>query len=219
MKPSETTRQDEDKTLQLRKAPSLARRAKEGTPTAGLASERAATERAGSTSGKDATRRPGPPEPTLSRDEILAYYARTGYSLEHHPAHLIRRAHQRATAAFQTVLANDDLTPTQHAALASVLKHGELSQNHLGRLTAMDPSTISLVVRALMKRGLIARRASKTDQRMSMIALTELGVRFTLERLDSSMQVARRLLEPLSVTEQATLLDLLRRITADDEPE
>ena len=42
MKPSETTRQDEDKTLQLRKAPSLARRAKEGTPTAGLASERAA---------------------------------------------------------------------------------------------------------------------------------------------------------------------------------
>ena len=115
-------------------------------------------------------------------------------------------------------LANDDLTPTQHAALASVLKHGELSQNHLGRLTAMDPSTISLVVRALMKRGLIARRASKTDQRMSMIALTEFGVRFTLERLDSSMQVARRLLEPLSVTEQATLLDLLRRITADDEP-
>ena len=157
------------------------------------------------------------PEAPLSRDEILGYYARTGYSLEHHPAHLIRRAHQVATATFQAVLAGDDLTPTQHAALASVLRHGELSQNHLGRLTAMDPSTISLVVRALSKRGFITRRPSKTDQRLSMIALTDKGVQFTLERLDRSMEVARRLLEPLSAMEQATLLDLLRRITLEDE--
>lgn len=207
MKPSRTTRPGTDAVLRVRKTPSLARRAEDDAPTAVPAPDWAAVARA------------GVPEHSLSRDEILAFSARTGYSLEHHPAHLIRRAHQRATAAFQAVLSDDDLTPTQHAALASVLKHGELSQNHLGRLTAMDPSTISLVVRALMKRGLIARRTSKTDQRMSMVALTDLGVRFTLERLDSSMQVARRLLEPLSATEQATLLDLLRRITADDEPE
>ncbi len=182
-------------------------------------SERAAATRPGAANRRSTAPRPENREHILSRDEILAYYARTGYNLEHHPAHLIRRAHQRATAAFQAVLSGDDLTPTQHAALASVLKHGELSQNHLGRLTAMDPSTISLVVRALLKRGLITRRPSKTDQRMSMIALTDLGVRYTLERLDSSMQVARRLLEPLSATEQASLLDLLRRITSDDEPE
>jgi DNA-binding MarR family transcriptional regulator len=153
----------------------------------------------------------------LSRAEILAYYARTGYSLEHHPAHLLRRAHQRATATFQAVLSGDDLTPTQHAALATVLKCGELSQNHLGRLTAMDPSTISIVVRALLKRGLITRRPSQADQRLSMIELTEIGIRYTLERLDSSMEVGRRLLDPLSASEQATLLDLLRRITAEAE--
>ena len=154
----------------------------------------------------------------LNRDEILAYYARTGYSLEHHAAHLIRRAHQRATAAFQEVLAGDELTPTQYAVLAVVLKHDAVSQNHLGRLTAMDPSTVSLVVRALVRRGFLQRRSSETDQRMALITLTPDGVRYAIERLDSSMEVARRLLKPLSAAEQATLLDLLRRVADGDEP-
>ena len=156
-------------------------------------------------------------ESALSREDILAAYERTGYNLEHHPAHIIRRAHQRATAAFQEALAGDDLTPTQYAALAVLLQHGVVSQNHLGRLTAMDPSTISLVVRTLSKRGLIARRSSEKDQRLSLITLTDAGARYALERLDESMAVARRLLDALSADEQATLLALLRRISGLDE--
>jgi len=160
-----------------------------------------------------------PEVPALGHEEILAYYARTGYALEHHPAHLLRRAHQRATACFQEVMPSDDLTPTQHAALATLLKHGELSQNYLGRMTQMDPSTISLVVKALMKRGFIARKRSDTDQRMTMITLTNAGVQFTLPLLDLSMEVARRLLSPLAPGEQATLLDLLNRIGGSETTE
>lgn len=147
----------------------------------------------------------------------MAAYARTGYNLEHHPAYIIRRAHQRATAAFQDVLAGDDLTPTQYAALAVLLQHGVASQNHLGRLTAMDPSTISLVVRTLSKRGLIARHPSEKDQRLSLITLTDAGARYTLERLGESMEVARRLLAPLSAAQQTTFLALLRLIARMDE--
>ncbi len=148
----------------------------------------------------------------LRQDEILAFYARTGYSLDHHAAHLIRRAHQRASAAFGEVLGGDDLTPTQFAVLAVVLKHEALSQNHLGRLTAMDPSTVSVVVRVLVKRGLAVRGPSETDQRMALIRLTNAGIRYALERLDGSMEVARRVLQPLSPAEQATFLELLKRV-------
>lgn len=156
-------------------------------------------------------------QPALGRDEILAFYAHTGYSLEHHAAHILRKAHQRATACFQEAMPHD-LTPTQLAALATLLKHGEVSQNHLGRLTQMDPSTISLVVKALVKRGLIERKRSETDQRMTMITLTNTGVHYTMPLLDRSMEVARRLLAPLAPGEQATLLDLLTRIGGPDEP-
>lgn len=152
----------------------------------------------------------------LSREEAMARYADIGYDLDVHPAHVVRRAHQRATLCFQQVMAGEDLSPTQFAALATVLRHGEVSQNYLGRLTAMDPSTISLVVRKLLKQGLIKRSPSQTDQRLAIIALTDEGMRYTIERLERSVEVGQRLLAPLSATEQATLLRLLQRISGDE---
>ena len=157
-------------------------------------------------------------EPSLSRSEILSFYARTGYSLDHHPAHLIRRVHQRATAQFGEIIGgSEDLTPMQYAVLATLLRLGALSQNRLGRLAAMDPSTISTVVKKLVRRGLVRREASPTDQRMSMIVLTDDGVRCGLDHLDRSREVGRRLLSPLSPSEQAVLLSLLHRL-CDDGP-
>jgi MarR family transcriptional regulator, lower aerobic nicotinate degradation pathway regulator len=156
-------------------------------------------------------------EKPIPRDRALAAYEASGYDLPTHPAHLIRRAHQRATFYFQQVMNGLDLTPTQQAALATLLKRGELSQNHLGRLTAMDPSTISIVVRKLLKTGLIKRRGSKKDQRLAMIRLTDQGTRFAIGRLADSMEVARRVLAPLSPAEQKTLIDLLHRIGDGDD--
>ncbi|PSJ63185.1 hypothetical protein C7I85_05280 [Mesorhizobium soli] len=113
-------------------------------------------------------------------------------------------------------MAGEDLSPTQYAALATILRYGEVSQNHLGRLTAMDPSTISIVVRKLLKQGLIKRSNSDTDQRLTIITLTDAGAHYTLERLERSMEVGQRLLSPLSPEEQATLLELLHRIGSED---
>lgn len=153
----------------------------------------------------------------MSREQALAAYEASGYDLGRHPAHMIRRAHQRATFYFQQVMNGQDLTPTQHAALATLLKHGELSQNHLGRLTAMDPSTISIVVRKLLKNGLIERRGSKNDQRLAMIRLTGDGARFAIHSLGLSLEVARRVLAPLSAEEQETLAALLHKIGDGDD--
>ena len=157
------------------------------------------------------------PKRPATRAEALAAYEASGYDLTTHPAHMIRRAHQRATFYFQQVMNGQDLTPTQHAALATLLKHGELSQNHLGRLTAMDPSTISIVVRKLAMSGFIERRGSKKDQRLAMIRLTDEGIEFSIARLADSMEVARRVLAPLSAAEQQTLIDLLHRIGDGDD--
>jgi hypothetical protein len=71
-----------------------------------------------------------------TREQVEAMIAATGYDLDQHPAHIVRKVHQRATTCFQKVMAGEDLTPTQFAALATILHHGELSQNHLGRRSA-----------------------------------------------------------------------------------
>ena len=148
-----------------------------------------------------------------SQESIETFYAASGYELASHPAHMVRRAHQRATLCFQAIMSGYDLTPTQHAALATLLKFGELSQNHLGRLTAMDPSTISLVVRKLSKQGLVTGSPSETDQRRSILRLTDKGIAFTLPLLKLSLDSAELFLAPLNAREKLTFLKLLDKVS------
>ena len=152
----------------------------------------------------------------FSREAQQVAYAESGYDLADHPAHLVRRVHQRATLCFQQVMAGESLSPTQYAALATILKVGEISQNHLGWMTAMDPSTISLVVRKLLKEKLVYTSNSETDQRLTILRLTDHGARYTIDRLTRSMEVGARLMAPLNKAEQAMLLDLLGRVADSD---
>lgn len=146
---------------------------------------------------------------------IQKVYEESGYALAEHPAHVVRKAHQRATNCFQSLMAEYSITPTQHAALATLLKHGEISQNQLGRLTAMDPSTISIVVRKLVKDGLVKGSPSPTDSRLSILSLTPAGVNFTLPLLKLSLDSAEMFLSPLNKREQATLMKLLKKVASD----
>jgi DNA-binding MarR family transcriptional regulator len=80
----------------------------------------------------------------------------------------------------------------------------------------MDPSTVSVVVKKLMKDGLVRRKASTRDQRLTILILTDRGQDFTLARLALSQEVGRRLLAPLDPQEAQQFLSLLRRICAED---
>lgn len=153
----------------------------------------------------------------LDRDEAAISFARSGYDLDIHPAFAIRKAHQKATLIFQQIMGVDNLSPPQFAALATILKTGAVSQNHLGRMTSMDPSTISVVVRKLMKDGLVHRNRSKSDQRLSVLTLTNDGLKFALERLRASMEVGERLLAPLTSEEKNQFMDILKKINAEPD--
>ena len=80
--------------------------------------------------------------------------------------HLLRRAHQRNTEIFNAVMGAFSVTPTQFAALVTLLDRGATPQNQLGRLTAMDPATIFGVVGRLMKRGYVRQDPVDTDARL-----------------------------------------------------
>jgi DNA-binding MarR family transcriptional regulator len=136
-----------------------------------------------------------------------------GYVLEHQAGHLLRRAHQRHTTIFQDGMGEVQLTPTQYAALVKIRDLGQISQNQLGRLTAMDPATIQGVVRRLEERQLIERASDPEDRRRSMLKLTPSGETL-VERLRADAHaVSRAILEPLSGDERRTLLRLLGAIS------
>jgi len=135
------------------------------------------------------------------------------FLLDEQAAHLLRRAHQRASAVFLNLLGEHQLTPTQFFAMARLYEIGQLSQNRLGRLAAMDPATIQGVIQRLTDRGYIARMPDPLDRRRMVLRLTESGRAVVGGLLEGAHRVDAEVLGPLSVEERATFLKLLRRIT------
>ena len=97
------------------------------------------------------------------------------YKLEDQVGYILRKAHQRATAIFQSTMPDAQITPTQFTALVRLREEGEISQNHLGRLTAMDPATIQGVIRRLRERDLVEMRADPVDRRRRLLRLSLAG--------------------------------------------
>lgn len=137
---------------------------------------------------------------------------RPGYELEAQIGHLLRRAHQRATSLFLASMQEHQLTPTQWAALVKLSDEDALSQNHLGRLTAMDPATIQGVIRRLAARNLICRAEDQNDRRRAVLRLTDQGRALVDQLFATAAGVSRETLSPLSAEEQAIFLKLLRRL-------
>ena len=134
------------------------------------------------------------------------------YVLEHQVGFLLRCAHQRATEVFNCVMAPFAVTPTQFAALAKIDDLGSVSQNRLGRLTAMDPATISGVVGRLIARGLVRQSPDRTDARLLRLALTPAGRLATSQMKAAAAEVSRRTLAPLRPGQCEALLRALVRI-------
>ena len=145
-------------------------------------------------------------------DEVSGAAPDAPYVLERQVGHLLRRAHQRHSAIFQEHIGNAQLTPLQFAALIKLRDLGEVSQNQLGRLIAMDAATMQGVIKRLAARGLIRRRPDPDDRRRLILSLAPEGRALADGTLAAAAEITRLTLEPLSPDEQRDFLALLARI-------
>jgi MarR family transcriptional regulator, lower aerobic nicotinate degradation pathway regulator len=134
------------------------------------------------------------------------------YVLEDQVGFRLRCAHQRGSEIFGAVMQRFAVTPTQFAALAKLDDLASVSQNQLGRLTRMDPATISGVVGRLIARGLVRQSPDARDARLVLLALTTAGRAAILEMKAAAAEVSRRTLEPLKPAEAEALLRALAKI-------
>jgi MarR family transcriptional regulator, lower aerobic nicotinate degradation pathway regulator len=133
------------------------------------------------------------------------------YSLDDQIGYVLRRVTQRHLAIFSAAI--PEVTTMQFAVLARLTEVGPLSQNHLGRATAMDAATIKGVVDRLAKLGLVATAADQGDRRRLIVALTDAGTALFSARMATALQISDLTLAPLSEPERALLMALLARLT------
>lgn len=133
--------------------------------------------------------------------------------LDEHVSHLLRCAHKRASSVVLKELGDSHLTPAQFFALLRLFERGQMSQNHLGRLTAMDPATIQGVIHRLQARGLIERQPDRNDRRRIALRLTSAGRRAVEElRAHHMVKLNEAILEPLNPNERKLFVRLLKRL-------
>ncbi len=134
------------------------------------------------------------------------------YVLEQQVGFLLRRAQQRHTAIFAARIGKHQLTPTQFAALAKINDEGIVSQNKLGRLTAMDPATMQGVIARLLDRGFIARAPDPKDRRRALLRLTPEGLAAFSDSAVNGTLISKETLAPLDARERAVFLRLLAKL-------
>jgi MarR family transcriptional regulator, lower aerobic nicotinate degradation pathway regulator len=138
------------------------------------------------------------------------------------PGHLLRRAHQQATAMFVAACSEYDLTTVQYAALTAIDQYPGVDATRLSGLISLDRSTIGGVMDRLESRALLSRVPDKQDRRIKLLYLTPLGKSILDEAEDRVLEVTAQILDPLSVKDRATLLRLLEALVDanhDNDPD
>jgi MarR family transcriptional regulator, lower aerobic nicotinate degradation pathway regulator len=132
------------------------------------------------------------------------------YKLDDQVGFLLRRINQRHLVLFAEVI--PEVTTTQLAALARLAELGPMSQNQLGRATAMDAATIKGVVGRLVTRRLVLTAPDAEDRRRLIVDLTPEGRALFAELRPRALEATRRTLAPLKPDERARFVAMLRKL-------
>lgn len=128
------------------------------------------------------------------------------------PGHLLRRCHQIAVAIFLDECQAYDLTPLQYVTLTALATHGPLDKAAIGAVSALDRTTVAVVVKNLESRGFVVTRPSEQDRRAKLIEVTAKGQEL-LPMVKTEVQNAQdRTVAPLTRSERAELMRLLKKI-------
>jgi len=130
------------------------------------------------------------------------------------PGHLLRRAHQWATAAFMIEARAIDTTPVQYSALIVIKDFPGIDATRVSELIFYDRTTIGHVIGRLETKGLVTREPGNGDKRTKQIFITSAGEEAIRKMSTVLPQISERILGTLSKSDQETLLRILSKLAA-----
>jgi DNA-binding MarR family transcriptional regulator len=131
------------------------------------------------------------------------------FALDQSLTHLLHRASQCATEAFQAEIGDAGMTARQFAVLQAVARHEGASQTDLVAVTGVDRSTLADIVRRMLERGWLQRRRSREDARAYNTRVTDAGHALLSKAYPAALRTDERLLTGLDDTQRALLVQTL----------
>ncbi|MEU8657190.1 MarR family winged helix-turn-helix transcriptional regulator [Actinoplanes philippinensis] len=104
-----------------------------------------------------------------------------------------------------------DLAPRHLSMLSLLLLDGPQTVSQLAEVLGVAPTTISLIVSDLSRRGVLVRREDDDDRRRRIVDISPDSREAITEWLSPGAQAWRQALAPLGPAEQRTFVDTLLR--------
>jgi DNA-binding MarR family transcriptional regulator len=136
-------------------------------------------------------------------------------SLDSHLTYLLNRAGARIAAAFGEEVRPLGATVQMWRVLAALHEQGGGRMGQLSETTSIEVSTLTRVVDAMEKQGLVARRRDAGDGRAIVLQATAAGRRLTRRLLPIADRYERIALAGFSAAEVRVLKAALRRLYAN----
>ena len=142
--------------------------------------------------------------------ETFGRMGQSNYRLEDQVGYKLRIASQHHLEVFSKHIRN--LTPMQFSLMVRLKEVGEVSQNQLGRLIAMDAATTKGVIKRLIEKDLVMSYRSTTDKRRLQISLTSNGRKVIVEAIHHAQKITEETTSKLTNREISRLLRLLDKL-------
>lgn len=113
---------------------------------------------------------------------------------------------------FGLLMAEVELEPRQFAVLRTIGAYEGQTQNAVGELFRIPPSSMVALVDHLESRGLVERRPHPSDRRSRTLHVTTSGKEVLKRAMELAMSLETTICQGISGEERARLLDLLSRI-------
>jgi DNA-binding MarR family transcriptional regulator len=130
--------------------------------------------------------------------------------------HLLHQAGQAAGKLF-AASALGSTTPRQLEILIAVSENEGLNQTDVAKRTGIDRATLGVMIRRLVRRGLLQRRRSREDTRAKILHLTDEGRRLLEAAEPGARNVDALLLAVLPAAERKRFLAALQAIVRNLE--
>ena len=154
----------------------------------------------------------------ISNANIYRFRKTRGMSKPPNREEVARRVHSAALHLMRYVRAQDTalgVPPAQLSALSVIVFGGKTSLSELAKAEQVRPPTMSRIIDALVRDGLVKRETDKTDRRSIIITATEKGTRIMHEGRGRREKRLLELLQPLR-REEIDLLDRASEILAKE---
>lgn len=135
------------------------------------------------------------------------------YRVTEQVGHLLRRAYQRHTAIFQSVVPESRLGAVQFVVLCTVGEHPGASIQEIAAATALDEPAVRGIVERLKWSDLLSMEHPPGDKRLVHVKLTEQGRAMVADTKPHAQQISELTFGDLNAAERAQLVSLLRRIS------